>query len=53
MPAQDGDGDWRVVADSGPEGMRAVVALPLDTVQDAMARLLWFSLGIGRPPRPE
>ncbi|MDX3328744.1 MULTISPECIES: ATP-binding protein [Streptomyces] len=47
VPARDGDGSWRVVADSGPEGMRAVVALPLDTVQDATSRLLWFSLAIG------
>ncbi|MFJ8754711.1 sensor histidine kinase [Streptomyces sp. NPDC102441] len=47
VPAQDGDGEWRVVADSGPDGMRAVVALPLDTVQDATSRLLWFSLVIG------
>ncbi|WP_432105113.1 sensor histidine kinase [Streptomyces sp. bgisy091] len=47
VPARDGDGSWRVVADSGPDGMRAVVALPLDSVEDATSRLLWFSLGIG------
>lgn len=47
VPAEDGDGDWRVVADSGPDGMRAVVALPLDSVRDATSRLLWFSLAIG------
>ncbi|MFD0022304.1 sensor histidine kinase [Streptomyces sp. NPDC058382] len=43
----DGGGSWRVVADSGPDGMRAVVALPLDSVQEATSRLLWFSLAIG------
>lgn len=47
VPAEDGDGHWRVVADSGPYGMRATVALPLDSVQDATSRLLWFSLGMG------
>ncbi|MFI6118333.1 sensor histidine kinase [Streptomyces sp. NPDC051064] len=47
VPARDGDGDWRVVADSGPRGMRAVVALPLDSVQEATSRLLWFSLAVG------
>ncbi|MFB4425411.1 sensor histidine kinase [Streptomyces sp. QL37] len=47
VPARDGDGDWRVVADSGPEGMRAVVALPLDSVREATSRLLWFSLAVG------
>lgn len=33
----------RVVADSGPDRMRAVVALPLDTVDSATTKLLWFS----------
>ncbi|MFC9945941.1 sensor histidine kinase [Streptomyces pratensis] len=47
VPAEDGDGDWRVVADPGPDGMRAVVALPLDSVRDATSRLLWFSLAVG------
>ncbi|MFC8229133.1 sensor histidine kinase [Streptomyces sp. NPDC057287] len=47
VPSEDGDGDWRVVADSGPEGMRAVVALPLDSVQEATSGLLWFSLAVG------
>ncbi|MFE5242241.1 MULTISPECIES: sensor histidine kinase [unclassified Streptomyces] len=47
VPAEGGDGSWRVVADPGPDGMRAVVALPLDTVRDATSRLLWFSLAIG------
>ncbi|MEU0137752.1 HAMP domain-containing sensor histidine kinase [Streptomyces sp. NPDC006296] len=47
VPARDGGGRWRVVADSGPDGMRAVVALPLDSVEEATSRLLWFSLGIG------
>ncbi|MFE4452653.1 sensor histidine kinase [Streptomyces sp. NPDC056796] len=47
VPAADGDGDWRVAIEPGPGGMRAVVALPLDTVQDATARLLRFSLAVG------
>lgn len=47
VPAQDGAGDWRVVADSGPDGMRAVVALPLQTVEGATSKMLWFSLALG------
>lgn len=47
VPADGGTGSWRVVADSGPDGMRAVVALPLDTVDGATAKLLWFSLLLG------
>uniref|UniRef100_A0AAU3H5X0 histidine kinase n=1 Tax=Streptomyces sp. NBC_01401 TaxID=2903854 RepID=A0AAU3H5X0_9ACTN len=47
VPARDGGGSWRVVADSGPDGMRAVVALPLDSVEEATSKLLWFSLAIG------
>ncbi|MET9659275.1 HAMP domain-containing sensor histidine kinase [Streptomyces sp. NPDC006510] len=47
VPAETGDGSWRVVADSGSDGMRAVVALPLDTVEGATSKLLWFSLAIG------
>lgn len=35
---------WRLVADSGPRNMRAVVALPLDTVDGATDKLLWFGL---------
>ncbi|MEQ8145600.1 HAMP domain-containing sensor histidine kinase [Streptomyces sp. OP7] len=49
VPA-DGDGadsGWRVLAHSGPGGTRAVVALPLDTVDGATAKLLWLSLGLG------
>lgn len=38
---------WRVVVRSGPEGTRTVVALPLDTVDGATAKLLWVSLGLG------
>ncbi|MCL8017233.1 HAMP domain-containing sensor histidine kinase [Streptomyces sp. AS02] len=38
--------NWRVVADSGPDGMRAVVALPLDTVSGATTKLLWFGLAL-------
>ncbi len=35
---------WRLVTDSGPRNMRAVVALPLDTVDGATTTLLWFGL---------
>ncbi|MER5490620.1 HAMP domain-containing sensor histidine kinase [Streptomyces sp. NPDC002490] len=43
VSAATGDGSWRVMADSGPDRMRAVVALPLDTVDGATTKLLWFS----------
>lgn len=49
VPAEDdasGSG-WRVIAYSGPDHMRTVVALPLDTVDGATAKLLWLSLGLG------
>ncbi|WP_405724539.1 HAMP domain-containing histidine kinase [Streptomyces sp. NBC_00028] len=46
--ASSSDGaDWRVLAHTGPDGMRAVVALPLDTVDAATTRFLWFSIGLG------
>ncbi|MDD9376914.1 HAMP domain-containing sensor histidine kinase [Streptomyces sp. ZAF1911] len=38
---------WRVIADSGPDRMRAVVALPLDTVEGATTKMLWFSIFLG------
>ncbi|WP_335932823.1 sensor histidine kinase [Streptomyces sp. PTD5-9] len=38
---------WRVISYPGPDRMRAVVALPLDTVDGATAKLLWLSLGLG------
>ncbi|WP_432173573.1 sensor histidine kinase [Streptomyces sp. Tue6028] len=38
---------WRVIAYSGPDHMRTVVALPLDTVDGATTKLLWLSLGLG------
>ncbi|MEW1551216.1 sensor histidine kinase [Streptomyces tsukubensis] len=41
-----GDTDWRVIAYPGPDGMSAVVALPLDTVDGATTRLLWFSAAL-------
>ncbi|MBA4861207.1 HAMP domain-containing histidine kinase [Streptomyces sp. PSKA54] len=47
MQASDGNGSWRVVAGSGPDNMRAVVALPLDTVDGATTKLLWFSVLLG------
>ncbi|MET8812433.1 HAMP domain-containing sensor histidine kinase [Streptomyces sp. NPDC004549] len=38
---------WRVIVHTGPDHMRAVVALPLDSVDEATTRLLWFSLVLG------
>lgn len=38
---QSADG-WRVVRYAGPDGMSAVVALPLDTVDGALSRLVWL-----------
>jgi two-component system OmpR family sensor kinase len=42
VSAVSGDGNWRVVRYAGPDGMNAVVALPLDTVDGALSRLLWL-----------
>ncbi|NUV58452.1 HAMP domain-containing histidine kinase [Streptomyces sp. CAI-85] len=49
VPAEgDGDGSgWRVIAHSGPDGTRTVVALPLDTVDGATTKLLWLGLALG------
>lgn len=38
---------WRVISYPGPDRMRAVVALPLDTVDGATTKLLWLGLGLG------
>ncbi|MCS0603678.1 HAMP domain-containing histidine kinase [Streptomyces sp. LP11] len=42
-----GGSGWRAVSYSGPDRMRTVVALPLDTVDGATTKLLWVSLGLG------
>ncbi|MYS39434.1 two-component system OmpR family sensor kinase [Streptomyces sp. KhCrAH-43] len=47
VPDAGGGADWRVVARTGPDGRSVVVALPLDTVEGATSKLLWFSLAIG------
>ncbi|MFE7131066.1 sensor histidine kinase [Streptomyces sp. NPDC057638] len=48
VPAEgDGGSDWRVLPSTGPDGMLAVVALPLDTVDGATTKLLWLGLGLG------
>ncbi|TGN81270.1 HAMP domain-containing histidine kinase [Streptomyces bauhiniae] len=49
LPAEGGasGSGWRVVAYEGPDRMRAVVALPLDTVDGATTKLLWLSLALG------
>ncbi|GAA2314161.1 HAMP domain-containing histidine kinase [Streptomyces kunmingensis] len=49
LPAEGNDGGsgWRVLSASGPDRMRAVVALPLETVDGATAKMLWVSLGLG------
>ncbi|MPY56328.1 sensor histidine kinase [Streptomyces spongiae] len=46
ISAEDGDGSWRVVRYAGPDGMNAVVALPLDTVDDTLSRLLWLDAAV-------
>jgi two-component system OmpR family sensor kinase len=38
-----GDGRWRVLLNPGPDGMSAVVTLPLDTVDGATSKLLWLN----------
>ena len=43
MPAVSGDGRWRVLLNPGPDGMSAVVTLPLDTVDGATSKLLWLN----------
>ncbi|MEU9577535.1 sensor histidine kinase [Streptomyces chilikensis] len=42
VEAETGDGNWRVLLRTGPQGMRAVVALPLDTVDGATSKILWL-----------
>ncbi|MGW0604843.1 sensor histidine kinase [Streptomyces sp. NPDC002640] len=42
VDAERGDGNWRVLLRTGPQGMGAVVALPLDTVDGATSKLLWM-----------
>ncbi|WP_308799660.1 histidine kinase dimerization/phospho-acceptor domain-containing protein, partial [Streptomyces sp. UH6] len=42
VEAESGDGNWRVLLRTGPQGMGAVVALPLDTVDGATSKLLWM-----------
>ncbi|WP_031480893.1 sensor histidine kinase [Streptomyces bicolor] len=43
VSAISGDGRWRVLLNPGPDGMSAVVALPLDTVDGATSKLLWLN----------
>ncbi|WP_405931756.1 sensor histidine kinase [Streptomyces sp. NBC_00827] len=43
VPAISGDGRWRVLLSPGPDGMSAVVTLPLDTVDGATSKLLWLN----------
>ena len=42
VPAVQGDGHWRVLLSPGPNGMYAVVALPVDTVDGATTKMLWL-----------
>ncbi|MEO3754690.1 HAMP domain-containing sensor histidine kinase [Streptomyces sp. B6B3] len=45
LPATDGEGRWRVLLqEPGPDGMLAVVALPLDNVDDAISTLMVVNL---------
>ncbi|WP_328438352.1 ATP-binding protein [Streptomyces sp. NBC_00444] len=43
VSAVSGDGRWRVMLNPGPEGMTAVVTLPLDTVDGATSKILWLN----------
>ncbi|WP_369031833.1 MULTISPECIES: sensor histidine kinase [Streptomyces] len=43
VPAVSGDGRWRVLLNPGPDGMSAVVTLPLDTVDGATSKILWLN----------
>ncbi|WP_369031828.1 sensor histidine kinase [Streptomyces adonidis] len=47
VAATDGGSTWRVIARTGTDGTRVVVALPLKGVDDATSRMLWFSLVVG------
>ncbi|GAA4013669.1 HAMP domain-containing sensor histidine kinase [Streptomyces plumbiresistens] len=47
LAATDGGSAWRVIARSGADGTRVVVALPLREVDAATVRMLWFSLAVG------
>ncbi|NMO34755.1 HAMP domain-containing histidine kinase [Streptomyces sp. GMY01] len=48
LASEDSSGSaWRAVTYSGPDRMRAVVALPLDTVDGATTKLLWVGLALG------
>lgn len=47
VPAVSGDGHWRVLRKNGAaEGTTFVVALPLDTVEDTMSKLLVLNGGV-------
>ncbi|MBY8886886.1 HAMP domain-containing histidine kinase [Streptomyces sp. PTM05] len=46
VAATTGSGHWRVLAQPGPGGMTAVVALPLDTVEGATSKLLWLDVAV-------
>ncbi|WP_427918805.1 sensor histidine kinase [Streptomyces sp. cg40] len=47
VAATDGGSTWRVIARSGVDGTRVVVALPLNEVDEATSRMLWFSIVVG------
>lgn len=42
VDAESGDGNWRVLLRPGPQGVNAVVSLPLDTVDGATSKILWI-----------
>ncbi|WP_222869905.1 sensor histidine kinase [Actinomadura decatromicini] len=43
LPASAGDGRWRVRRGTAPDGRVVLVALPMDTVDGALSRLLWLN----------
>ncbi|WP_200304723.1 sensor histidine kinase [Streptomyces adelaidensis] len=47
LPSTDGSSHWRVIARARDDGTRVVVALPMNAVDGATSKMLWFSLIIG------
>jgi two-component system, OmpR family, sensor kinase len=47
VPTVDGDGSWRVVTSAGPGGSTIIAAVPMTTVEQALARLLAIEVVAG------
>ncbi|NYH79203.1 two-component system OmpR family sensor kinase [Actinopolyspora biskrensis] len=46
VPATSGSGSWRVLHRDAPGNTTAVVALPLDTLEGAMSKLIWLNAAL-------